>query len=190
MPTPPVYTPTTRFNNVQSLYENHFRFVVERLPDLSQYTQAVGVPSVSVSSTDRANPFVNIREVGDHFTYGMMDVSFSMDAEFKVYNSLFWWMKGYGFPHSWDEVKDFRERMQQRLTVPARRTIARDVEKTNAVLYVLTPDTESTLMEFHFTDLFPIGLSGLQFATTTTDAPVLKCSAQMAFTDFDIFPPS
>jgi len=190
MSTVPQYDPTARFNNVQELYDNHFRFSIEALPDLGQYCQSVSVPGVASASIARANPFSKIQEVGDHLDFGTFNITFKVDAQLKNYTSLFWWMKGYGFPHSYDEVSDFRAKRQRQLTVARGRPIARDMEKTTAVLYILQPDTEIALMEYHYTDVFPVGLSSLDFTTTSTEVTIIRCTATFALTDFDMFLPN
>ncbi len=184
----PPYEPTARFTNVQELYENHFRFTLEALPDVTQYCQSVTLPSVATAKIDRGTPFTKIRETGDHLDFSTFNVTFKMDAQLKCYNSLFWWMKGYGFPHSYDEVESFRRK--RGLQIPVRgRPHAQDLEKTQAVLYVLQPDTERAVVEFRFTDVFPVALGDLNFTTTSSDVPVMKCTATFALTDFDIFLP-
>lgn len=186
----PQYEPTQRFTNVQELYENHFRFTLKDLPDLTQYCQSVTLPSVTSVAIPRGTPFTHIREVGDHLDFSTFNVTFKMDAQMKCYNSIFWWMKGYGFPHSYDEVSDFRAKRQQQVMALRGRPQARDLEKTTGILSILQPDTETPIMEFLMTDVFPIALGELSFSTTTSDAPTMRCTATFALTDFDIYLPT
>lgn len=180
------YEPTQRFDTQNGLYGNHFKFVIEALPDISFFAQTVTLPSVMSSSPGRPNPFTKIKEVGDHLEYGTLTVNYLIDAHFKTYSSLLWWVQGYGFPHSYDEVKLFREARARRLPYPHIQT--RNIEKTMAVLYVLEPDTERVIVEIQFTDVFPIQLGEFEFASTYTDPPLLTCTANFAYTVFDVVP--
>jgi hypothetical protein len=180
------YEPTERFDSTNVLYGNHFRFVIEALPDLTFFAQSIQLPSVIATAVNRATPFTQVREVGDHLTYSSFDVSYLIDASFKTYTSVLWWLQGYGFPHSYDEVKAFRETRSERIAIP--RPVARDLEKTNATLYILQPDTEKIIVEIQFTDLFPTTLGQLDFKTTDSEAPQLLTTATFNCTMFDVVP--
>ena len=67
-------------------------------------------------------------------------MTYLVDANFKTYFSLYYWMKGYGFPHDFDEVKRFRAKQLSNDRVsPQAQPI--DLEKTTALITILTPDT-------------------------------------------------
>jgi hypothetical protein len=183
---PPPYEPTTRFTNVNQLLGNHFRFQLEALPDLTQFAQSITIPSVISGAVPRATPLTRIQETGDTLAFGSLTVSYIIDNGFKSYTSLFWWMKGYGFPHTNEEVENFRQIRASRIATP--RPLVRDLEKTNATLWILEPDTERALVEIRFSDVFPTTLGELSFSTTDGDAPNLATSATFACTEFDVFP--
>jgi hypothetical protein len=180
----PTYTPTEQFDHVNGLYGNHFRFVIDALPDVSFFVQAVTLPGVSVPVADRATPFTKIPEVGDHLAYDPLTVTYTIDRGMQSYRSLLWWLQGYGFPQSYDEVAAFRA--ARLAVVPFGRPSARELEKTNAVLSVLQPDTDEILTEFQFIDLFPTGIGSLDFSTTDGDVVALKTTATFAYTEFHI----
>jgi hypothetical protein len=180
----PPYEPSTRFEQQNGLYGNHFRFTLEALPDLTFFAQAITIPSITSGPVNRATPFTSIREVGDHLNYSNFTVSYLIDGAFKTYSSLYWWLKGYGFPHSYDEVLSFRETRAKRVAMPNPQV--KDLEKTSASLLVLQPDTEKIIAEFQFIDVVPTGLSDLQFGTMEHDAPVLKATVTFECTAFEL----
>ena len=187
MQLPPDYEPTQRFKNVQGLVSNHFVFVLDALPDVTFYTQSVVVPEVSATTQPRPTPLATIQETSARLTYGTLQVTYLVDAEFKSYYSIYWWMKGYGFPHTNDEVKQFREKRAKQTANP--RPSVRELEKTNAVLTILQADTESPVAEIRFTDVFPVGLGGITFTAAESDVdPYVHATATFAFTEFDVFP--
>jgi hypothetical protein len=178
------YAPSTHFEQQNGLYGNHFRFVLDALPDLTFFAQSITLPSVGVPSVPRANPFTKIQEVGDHLDYASFTVNYLVDGAFKTYSSLYWWMKGYGFPHSYEEVLQFRATRAKQ--IGNIRPQVKDLEKTRATLYVLQPDTEQTIAEFHFTDVFPTMLGEMEFTSVQSDAPILTTIATFTFTDFEL----
>jgi len=181
------YTPSPRFNNVNQLLGNHFRFQLDALPDLTQFAQSVTLPSVVSTSVPRPSPLTKIQETGDALTFGALTVNYAIDNAFKTYTSLYWWMKGYGFPHSNEEVAAFREARKLRSYLA--RPLVRDLEKTSATLWILEPDTERTLIEIRFSDVFPVSLSDVAFSSTTGDAPFMETTVTFVCTEFDLYHP-
>ena len=181
---PAPYEPSNRFEQQNGLYGNHFRFTLEALPDLTFFAQSVSLPSIVVPTVARPTPFTKIMEVGDHLDYGTFNVTYLIDGAFKTYQSLYWWIKGYGFPHSYDEVKNFREVRAKRIGNP--RPQVKDLEKTAALLHVLQPDTEKIVAEISFIDVFPTILGEVEFASTDGDAPILRTQVTFACTAFEL----
>lgn len=178
------YLPDVRHNNVNSLYANHFRFELEGLPDMSFFAQQVTVPSVISGTQDQPNPFTALPQVGDHLKYSSFDVVYVIDAKFKNYFSLYYWMKGYGFPHSYDEVVQFQHTRRQQVANP--RPQVRELEKTRAVLYILQPDTNSVIASVHYNDVFPTAIGSLEFTTQDGEPPLLTSRVTFCLSDFDI----
>lgn len=173
-----------RFTNTNGLYGNHFRFHLDGLPHLTFFAQSVALPSVMSVSVDRGTPFTKIRETGDALNFGTFDVSYLIDAQFYTYFSLYYWLRGYGFPNSYEDIKQFQEQRKQRIMNP--RPQFREVHKTNALLSILQPDTETTLVEIQYTDVFPVAIGELRFETTDGDAPQLHAAVTFACTMFDV----
>jgi hypothetical protein len=179
------YEPTRSHQATNTLYGNHYRFSIERLPDLTFFVQSVSSPSVSGGTTVQENPFAFIKHPGDRLTYGQFSVTYLVDASFKTYFSLYYWMKGYGFPHDFDEVERFRAKQLLNSQVsPLARPI--DLEKTTATISILTPDTASIVAEIQIDEVFPVELSSLDFASTDSDSPILSTTATFACSTFDV----
>ena len=179
------YDPTRSHQETNTLYGNHYRFAIERLPDLTFFVQSVSTPNVSGAVAGQANPYAVINHPGDHLTYGTFTVTYMVDASFKTYFSLYYWMKGYGFPHDFDEVKRFRAKQLANDRVsPQAQPI--ELEKTTALITILTPDTASIVAEINITDVFPTELTCLELASTNTDAPVLTATATFSCSTFDV----
>lgn len=179
------YDPTRSHQETNTLYGNHYRFAIERLPDLTFFVQSVSTPNVSGAVAGQTNPFAVINHPGERLSYGTFTVTYMVDATFKTYFSLYYWMKGYGFPHDFDEVKRFRAKQLANDRVsPQAQPI--DLEKTTALITILTPDTAGIVAEINITDVFPTELTGLELASTNTDAPVLTTTATFSCSTFDV----
>lgn len=179
-----VYNPSVIQQNTNGLYSNQFRFRIDRLPDLSFFVQGMRTPSVSSGQVLQTNPFSTIHHAGDHLSYSTFEVTYLIDARFKNYFSLYYWMKGYGFPHSFEEVIAFRENEMQK--IGNFRARPAEIERTTGLLQIITPDTGSLVAEFHLDDIFPTELSPLSFETTTADAPLLITTATFSCSNFEV----
>jgi hypothetical protein len=178
------YTPSTRFNNTQLLWNNHFKFVIRDWPDLSQFVTAVVLPAVGAPSVGpHFNPFVGEPHVSDHMLFSPLTIQFLVDAKFLTYYSLFHWMTGFGFPTGYEDIAQFYAFRKKQLANP--RPLQREIFKTGATLYLLTPDTDAPMVEIEFEDIFPTQLGDLSFTTTSTDTQQLTCMATFAYTRFE-----
>jgi hypothetical protein len=179
------YDPSRRFDNVTTLFGNHYRFVLDALPDLTFFVNQFTMPSVtSQPAGPRHNPFVRIPEVGDHLNFSEFNVAYAIDNNFKTYFSLYYWLKGYGFPNSYDDIADFNAARKRHIANP--RPALREIQKTNATLTILQPDNDSAVAEVVFTDVFPTGLGDIAFETVGSEPSLLVNHATFAYTEFDI----
>ena len=179
------YDPTRSHQTTNTLYGNHYRFAIERLPDLTFFVQSVSSPTVSGSAQTQETPFAFAHHPTSRLNYGDISVTYLVDASFKTYFSLYYWMRGYGFPHDFDEVKRFRAKQLSNNRVnPRARPV--ELEKTTASISILTPDTASIVAEINIDEVFPTELTSLDFTSTNTDAPVLTTTATFSCSTFDV----
>ena len=179
------YDPTRSHQETNTLYGNHYRFAIERLPDLTFFVQSVSTPPVSGGVAGQVNPFAVVNHPGERLTYGTFNVTYMVDASFKTYFSLYYWMKGYGFPHDFDEVKRFRaKQLLNKRVSPHAQPI--DLEKTTASISILTPDTASIVAEINMEEIFPTELSSLEFTSKNIEAPILTTTATFSCATFDV----
>ena len=179
------YEPTRSHQATNTLYGNHYRFSIERLPDLTFFVQSVSSPTASGGVAVQENPFALIQHPGSRLRYGQFTVTYLVDASFKTYFSLYYWMKGYGFPHDFDEVTRFRAKQLLNSQVsPLTRPI--DLEKTTATISILTPDTASIVAEIQIDEVFPVELSSLDFTSTDSDSSILTTTATFSCSTFDV----
>lgn len=178
------YQPSAFQQNTNTLYSNYFRFTVHRLPDLTFFAQSIQMPAVSSTQALQATPFSTIHHTGDHLLYSTFTVTYLVDARCQNYFSLYYWMKGYGFPHSFEEVTQFRE--SQLKQMGNFRAQPGEIERTSATLHIVTPDTGAIIAEFTLDDVFPTELSALTFDATVTDATVLTTAVTLNCSNFEL----
>lgn len=178
------YEPTTRFTNVNNLLTNHFRFEIAGLPDLTFFAVTCSLPDIQSPAPVRPTPFTDIVEVGDKLSFGALTIGYLIDNAFKTYYSLYYWMKGYAFPTSYEDITVFDAFRKQQLANP--KPQRREIQKTHATLYLLQPDTDGPVAEVNFFDMFPTGIGPLRFSAAPNEPDNLTTAVSFAYTNFEI----
>jgi hypothetical protein len=166
-------------NNLNPLSPNGFNFSISKLPDVSFFCQRVLIPSISLTSIDRATPFINTPIPGEIMTFSELTVSFLIDDEMKNYKSIFNWMIALGYPDNYDQYKKFVN-TQDSTTYSE---LARNY--SDATVTVLDGSNNPT-NSFKFYDIFPISLDPIQFESTAMDVNYVIGSATFKYTYFTI----
>lgn len=163
--------------NASLLNSTNFRFELERAPYLTFFTQNVILPSISLGYSDVENPFSTISYPGDHLNFDPLNVTFMVDEDLNGYIEIFNWMKGLGFPNTFEEYKDlvFNEVYTSRTT-----------ETTSDISVFTMTGSRNANIKYTFFDAYPISLSPIVLNSSVVDVPTLTCQATFRYTNFDI----
>ena len=157
-----------------------FRMSVQRLPNVVYMTQKVYIPGLFLPSTEQANPFVGVKQQGDHILYEEATINFVVDQDFKNWLEIYSWIRGQGFPDSNQEYTDL-----------VKGDPAQGLGKWSSVT-LLGEDQGSrkSVIEFELINAFPVSLSGVQFDTTikSPEADQLNATVKFAYTQMDVRP--
>ncbi len=165
--------------NVSLLNPNEFRFFLHDAPYLSFFTQTVMLPSITLPPVDTENPFVTVPVPGDHVVFQPLEVQFLVDEDLKGYLEMYNWIRGLGFPTTFEEYQDklanarYGNRWEQ---------IASD-----ASVFTNT-GSRNVNIEFIFRDAFPTSVSAPTLSTTNTDVPTVTSRVSFSYTHFDVRP--
>lgn len=165
--------------DVNPLSPNGFRLSIQKLPGLTYFSQQVEIPNISLEEYTQATPFVRVPIPGDLITYTPLDVNFLVDAQMNNYTAVYNWIKGLGFPESYEQSKQF-------LDSNAHDDVS-TVSKfySDGILQVLG-NTGNTVKEVRFVDLFPTALSSLVFSSANSDVQYLVGSVTFAYSYYQI----
>lgn len=159
------------------LNPSNFRFAIERAPYLSFFAQNVILPSISLGSNPMGTPFTDINYPGDHVEYDPLTVSFMVDEDLKGYIEMYNWIRGLGFPDSFDEYKAM-------LTNENFKTRTDEVT-SNIMLYAMT-GARNLNIKYTFVDAFPTNVGPILFNAAVSETPVPTCSVTFKYTTFTV----
>jgi hypothetical protein len=175
-------TQTCAPENTSLLNPNEFRFVLHSAPYLSFFVQTVDLPSIDMSdSVPTNNPFTTVHVPGDHIQWESLPVTFLVDEDLQGWREMYDWMRGLGFPSTFDEYKNFRRAGDKKYLSTW--------DAVTADISVFTNTGHRNVnFEYHFHNAYPIKLTAPKLTTTNPDQPVVTCQCIFSYTLYDIIP--
>ena len=151
------------------LATNFFKLELEKFPSVAYFCQSVNLPSLTVSTMEVPAPAlgVPIRSPVGRYSYENMSVSFLVDEKMD----------------NWLEVYNWMYDMS---------TAETDCRVLNPYDKILS-DATLTIMDGSYTpmkrviikDIFPVGISGIQFSSVVVDTEPVIATATFAFTSYE-----
>lgn len=152
------------FNNLQ---QNKFKFTLDRLPNVEFRVQRAAVPGVTLGSIDFPTPFTKIPTPG-HMTFDDFSISFTVGENLEEYIEILDWMTEIGQPeHLGQQRPVFRDNM-------------------SAASLIILDSASTPNFNVEFTEMFPVGLSSLEFDTQIQGSQYVIATASFRYTRFKI----
>lgn len=162
---------------------NQFKVYLPIFPTVEWFVVSANIPSITLGQADHYTPFVDIAVVGDKLAYGNFTMTFIVDEKLHNYRELLRWTYNIGFPFSRTQFNaldrpDFLDR--------SRTQKANDRNLYTDILLTILTSKNNPIANVHIYEAFPVGLSALDYNTQEADTGYISCTAEFAFTWFDI----
>lgn len=165
-------------DNMSLLNPGEFRILIHKAPTVSFFTQVVSLPSLNLTSVKSENPFTDIPVPGDHIDWEPLSVIFLVDEDLKGWRECYSWMRGLGFPTTFEEYADLIA--DQRLD---------RFEVTSSIISVFTnTGSRNSNIEFIFYDATPSMVSAPTLATNNEGLQVATAKVMFDYTYYDVRP--
>ena len=147
----------TQPENVNYLGEVNFKLEIQKIPNVTYFTQAVTMPGVSLTPLEMERPLrTPVGIAAQSLEYEELSVSFIVDEYMYNYQEIFNWMI---------------------------QTTEGKLEPSDAVLTVLTSNMNPQL-EIHFERCYPISIGALDFTSAATDTEYFLATASFRYLQF------
>lgn len=153
----------------------NFKFQIKRAPHINFFIQEINLPSISIQPKEVGNPFVKIPYPGDHIDYSVLTVKFKVDEDLKNYLEMHSWLRGLGFPQSFDEYSTLSN--QNQLEGKGLRS---------DISLIILNSTKLPNYEITFTEAFPTSLSELTFTTTEETVNYMTATVDFRYILYNI----
>ncbi len=166
--------------NVSLLNPNEFRFFLHRAPYLTFFTQTVALPTIDMGdATPTETPFTTIHTPGDHIEFEDLSVVFLVDEDLKGYLEMYHWIRGLGFPTTFEEYQDL---------VNEQNYNSRWEATTSDISVFSFSGSRNANIEWTFHNAFPVMVSAPTLSSANPDQPVVTAKVRFKYTFFDVNP--
>jgi hypothetical protein len=170
-------------NNINPLSPTGFLLSIQKLPDISFFSQEVTLPEVSLPPIDMNTPLSRLSITGDILSYGDFTINFLVDEDMTNYTAAYNWLKGLGFPKNHEEYTSYIDETRNSANMYSNsENVASYSDGTLTVL----GSNNTRIQSFKFIDLHPVSLSSLQFTANATDVNYLIGSISFRYNYFEI----
>ena len=173
-----------------------FKFSIIKLPKVEYFCTAANIPGISLGGAmSQVTPLKDVPLPGDKLTYEPLQMTFLVDENLENFQEIHGWLVGLGFPRDYSEFKNLVSSGNDRF--PAKnQSISNEIGKvkygspnvggtySDATLTILSSKNNSEL-EVRFRNMFPTGLTGLQYNQQAADVDYLTATVSFEYEIYD-----
>ena len=154
-----------------------FKFTLAKEPKVSFFSNSARIPEIVLGTAIQPSYLKDVDVPGDKLQYGDFALRFLVDEELENYMKIHNWMTGLGYPETTKEYKDLTTNVDG----------LRDSKEafSDGSLHILNSNYRDIAI-VKFNDLFPIGLTSLDFEATDTDVNYFTAEVVFKYTVYNI----
>ena len=173
-----------------------FKFSIIKLPKVEYFCTAVNIPGITLGGTmSQPTPLKDIPVPGDKLTYEPLQMTFLVDENLENFQEIHGWLVGLGFPRDYSEFENLVSSGNDRFPAKTTQT-SNEIGKvkygaantggtySDATLTVLSSKNNSQV-EIRFRNVFPTGLTGLQYNQQAADVDYLTATVSFSYEIYD-----
>jgi len=161
------------------LSPNGFVLGIERLPQVSFFSQTVEIPNISLDSLGQATPLSRIQIPSDQLDFSPLSIDFAVDEQMTNWQEIFKWMRGLGFP------EDRSQYTEENSSRGYERSSDLSRNYSDATLFILGSNNVP-IKSFTFIDCFPSSLGGMRFSSTNDGVNYLTSTLTLSYSYFKV----
>ena len=155
-----------------------FKFTLAKYPKVDFFSNSARIPELSLGTAIQSSYLKDIDVPGEKLTYGDLTIRFLVDENMENYMAVHNWLKGIGFPET---PQQFKDQITDNEGIIDEKLVFSD-----GSLHILNSNFQDVAI-VKFQDLFPVGLTSLEFDATETDINYFTAEVSMRYTVYNIF---
>jgi hypothetical protein len=174
-----------------------FKFSIVKLPKVEYFCTAVNIPGINLGGSPiQATPLKDIPLPGEKLTYEPLQMSFLVDENLENFQEIHGWLVGLGFPRDHTEFGNLVSSGSDRFPNRNSSSVSTEIGKvkygatdvgsiySDATLTILSSKNNAEL-EVRFRDVYPTGVTGLQYNQQAADVDYLTATVSFNYTIYD-----
>ena len=155
-----------------------FKFTLAKYPKVDFFSNSARIPELSLGTAVQPSYLKDIDIPGEKLTFGDLTIRFLVDENMDNYMAVHNWLKGIGFPET---PQQFKDQITDDEGIRDEKLVFSD-----GSLHILSSNFQDVAI-VKFNDLFPVGLTSLEFDATETDINYFTAEVVMRYTVYSIF---
>ena len=155
-----------------------FKFTLAKYPKVAFFSNSARIPELTLGTAIQPSYLKDIDIPGEKLTYGDLTIRFLVDENMENYMAVHNWLKGIGFPET---PQQFKDQITDNEGIIDEKLVFSD-----GSLHILNSNFQDVAI-VKFQDLFPVGLTSLEFDATETDINYFTAEVSMRYTVYNIF---
>ena len=172
---------TTQIKNRNYLSPVGFNLTLNTKEKVEFFSNTATIPALTLGTAIQTTPLRNIDVPGDELLFDDFTMSFLVDEDLKNYMIVHNWLKGLGFPESYQEFKD---QVRNPEGLPDTK-----LQFVDGTLHILNSNFRDVAM-VKFQDLFPVNLTSLEFTASDEDINYFTAQVSFKYTMYNIVDPT
>ena len=172
---------TTEIKNRSYLSPVGFNLTLNTKEKVEFFSNTATIPALTLGTAIQTTPLRNIDVPGDELLFDDFTMSFLVDEDLKNYMIVHNWLKGLGFPESYQEFKD---QVKNPEGLPDTK-----LQFVDGTLHILNSNFRDVAM-VKFQDLFPVNLTSLEFTASDEDINYFTAQVSFKYTMYNILDPT
>ena len=168
--------------NKNLLQGSKFKLVFDRLPNVSFFVTSTNVPGITLTENSVVSPFVDRTAPGDKIDYETLDVEFLVNEDLSPWKEIHEWIRALGFPTNFEEYRNLPA--LARTQALANLNVSKP-QYSDCSLTIYT-NKNNPAARVHFKEVYPISLTGIDFAAKMTADEVITASVRFRYAYYDL----
>ena len=159
-----------------------FKFTITKAPKADFFSNYASIPGINLGYAAQPTYLKDLPVPGDKLTYADFSLRFFVDENLENYLQIHNWMRALGYPESVQEFIDLKVKDLYNPDNSAKNPLN---EYSDASLFIYN-SMFNEVARVDFQDMFPVGLSTIEFDATDSDIQYVTAEATFKYAIYNI----